>query len=111
MCHKYWNRIYVKKLPVVPPCRVVMNRYLTEEDGIAAIWLDAPVLMFEPRTPDITIAIEIASNEFHHIGRRPPRMLEASASAPPAIAVAVLIQNPGAEDRLYEGEELLHIGL
>lgn len=89
--------------------------YLTEEEGVAAIWRDAPVLMFEPRTSNIPVAIEIPSNESHHIGRRPLGLLEAPATAPAspvvAITVAVLVQNPGAEHRLYEAEELLHVGL
>jgi hypothetical protein len=90
-----------------------MNRYLAKEDGVAAIWLDAPVLMLKPRATDIPIAIKIASDKFHHIGRRPPGVLKAPAPTSPviSIAVTVLVQNPGAEHRLDEGEELLYIGL
>lgn len=87
--------------------------YLTEKDGVAAIWRDAPVLVFEPRTPDIPVAIEIPSDQSHHIRRRPLGLMEVPATAPAlsVVAVGVLVQDPGAEHRLYETEELLYVGL
>jgi len=105
LCVRFGGRV---TQPTQRPANLLVDVYLAEEDSVAALWRDAPVVMFVSRTPDISVAMEVLSKECHHIRRRPLGLLQTSTGAPPV--VTILVQHPSAEYRLYKAEQLLHVG-
>ncbi|PSN39234.1 hypothetical protein C0J52_11018 [Blattella germanica] len=71
------------------------------------------MMVFEPRTADVSVAIEIASNESDDICRRPSGLLEAPTPAPASSApvIVIFVNDPSAEDSLYKAKQLLHVWL